>query len=282
MPFWPDLLCLLAGGLLTAWLAVGMRRLRDTTLLAPLIWTAIAGGVVLLMDAVGCGGGNVNWRYFAAVGTLCPAMALLGAKRPQDRGWQFIVASLWLVLSLPLVQRWVFSPHSRLELHPAWQWFLLLLIAMQVINHLPTRFGAASLLIGIGQSIALAPFLPIRGLDHTYFGRPLLVASGLFAIAASWIGTLALRQPKEVGWNRVWLDFRDQFGCVWALRVRERINHAAQQPASLERLQWHGFDQEDPFRADPSLETTTRMLLRRFVSPEWIARRIGTRGAGPE
>jgi hypothetical protein len=43
------------------------------------------------------------------------------------------------------------------------------------------------------------------------------------------------------GWSRTWLDFRDAFGVVWALRVMERVNTM---PAAMEagvRLNWDGF-----------------------------------------
>ena len=39
--------------------------------------------------------------FAAAMIVFCPAMALLGAKRPQDKPWQLIVLSLWGILALP-------------------------------------------------------------------------------------------------------------------------------------------------------------------------------------
>src|SRR5688572_13251151 len=88
-----------------AGLAWRWRSLEGSTLRARWYWTLAAltalaaGAAATLYDS------HAEWlahvRYLAAVATLCPSVAVLGAKRPQDRGWQFIVASLWLVAALP-------------------------------------------------------------------------------------------------------------------------------------------------------------------------------------
>ena len=100
-------------------------------------------------------------RYLAAVATLCPSVAVLGAKRPQDRGWQFIVASLWLVAALPSLQQWFARPNAALDLHVAWRWFLLILIAIGLFNILPTRYWPTSLLTAAGQACLLTRHLPL-------------------------------------------------------------------------------------------------------------------------
>ncbi|MBI3468144.1 MAG: hypothetical protein HY000_34495, partial [Planctomycetes bacterium] len=43
------------------------------------------------------------------------------------------------------------------------------------------------------------------------------------------------------GWDRVWLDFRDDFGFVWAKRVQDRFNAAAGQLGWPIVLGWSGF-----------------------------------------
>ena len=40
-------------------------------------------------------------RFAAAVLSFAPTMALLGAKRPQNGAWQFVVITLWAILALP-------------------------------------------------------------------------------------------------------------------------------------------------------------------------------------
>jgi hypothetical protein len=269
-----DLLRMLAVLILTGWFWSALRGVHATTLRAPLIWAVAACVVVAAIDwMMSRGWAGASWQYFAATSTFCPSMALLGAKRPQDQGWQFIVASLWLVLALPLVQRWVFSPGSQLELHAAWQWFLVVLLLIQITNHLPTRYAPAMLLVGLSQAVALGSHLPWNVFDREW-QHPLLISLVLLALAVIWIEVTRRSVRSSRGWDRVWRDFRDRFGCVWALRVRERINHAAQQAHVETRLNWEGFNAEIPFAQAESLETTTRMLLRRFVSPAWISERL--------
>jgi hypothetical protein len=54
--------------------------------------------------------------------------------------------------------------------------------------------------------------------------------------------------------------------------VIERINTAASQCGWQARLGWRGWTIEG--QPPPALERSLRMLLRRFVSPEWIDRRL--------
>ncbi len=268
------------------WLLVHYPKTRGTTLRAPLVWAVIAWAAILLTAWMTLWGtpssGKQTLRYLAACTSLCPAMALFGAKRPQDQGWQFVVATLWIVLAIPAAQRWAFSPRSGFELHPAWCWFLLLLIGVSVTNYLPTRYALGAVLAGVAQLLLFRDSM--SGLSRS--ASPVAAAVNptlalvLFFLAIGWVAYQnRSTRPTAGGWNRVWLDFRDQFGAVWALRVMERINHAARQAGRGEVLHWQGFvgpplrPGETAGERDP-LETTVRMLLRRFVSPEWIADRI--------
>jgi hypothetical protein len=87
------------------------------------------------------------------------------------------------------------------------------------------------------------------------------------------------------GPDRVWRDFRDQFGIVWAQRVRERINQRALQEQWPARLERPGFVNADGTPAgasvasDPRIEHALRWLLRRFVDESWLNERLGTRPA---
>jgi hypothetical protein len=209
-------------------------------------------------------------------------MALLGAKRPQDRGWQFIVASLWIVLALPATQDLVFSPGSRLDLHPAWRWFLVILILISLANYLPTRYGLSAILASAGQWLLLreqSPIMPVPPQHSEPVGGLLLLAVSILVAR----GVRGTTSHASQGWNRVWVDFRDCFGVVWALRITERVNQSSRAYGWPMRLTWTGFvrvDRPDD-AADASLfssdvELSLRTLLRRFVSPGWIDQRIGS------
>src|SRR5690348_15719242 len=85
-------------------LASGFRALRGTTLRAPWWWAAgsfvaVAASeiAIVLIDFDGRGGAS-QLRLAASTTTLLPTLALLGAKRPQDRAWQLIVLSFWVLL----------------------------------------------------------------------------------------------------------------------------------------------------------------------------------------
>jgi hypothetical protein len=235
----------------------------------------------------------------ATVSTLCPAIALLGAKRPQDRGWQFVVVTLWIVLALPLVQQWVFSPSRHGELPATWRWFLGLLVAISVLNYLPTRNALPAAAVGAGQIVLLGQHGPLPWTMPASIRLPTALA--LFAGAALAVTWGRRRRTADDGWNRVWLDFRDAFGAVWALRVMERIN----QMGTLDRLHgplgWHGFQRASklppanvssescatsgPLPSDSArstFETGVRTSLRRFVSNAWIDERLfGSSPADP-
>jgi hypothetical protein len=223
-------------------------------------------------------------RYIAAVSTFCPVMALLGAKRPQDVGWQFIVFSLWFVLALPGLEWLLFGGVQ--ELHTARVAFLVLLIAIGAINGIGTRLLPASLLFAAGQGALVAPFL---GLEHASSAREWLAPAGMAALVASWTVATARRRPSQVPrpLDRVWLDFRDAYGLVWSLRAMERVNATGTLCMWPLRLGWRGFYRVDsplPFQPGDELGEATlcavaetlRTLLRRFVSPEWIESRLGT------
>ena len=278
--------------------ALAWRRpqLAGTTLLEPWSWAmisliAIAASEVAINQWFGEPGAALasHVRYAGAVTTICPLIALLGAKRPQDLAWQFVVVSLLVVLWLPAMQGAVFYGESPLEMHAAWSGFLALLIVLGMLNTAPTRFWLAGLLAGGGQSVLLAEHLPWINLDVGSAG-PTIGLALLIAAVAHW----ALRFPphrSEQGIARLWLDFRDGFGAFWAMRFMERFNTSA---ALLEwpvRLRWRGIEIHEtgaslrdlPKETDRAIQTTLTALLRRFVSSDWIAaRRDGEKSSGTE
>ncbi len=315
-----DLIALAVLG--TVPLAYAWRRTQGTTLRAPVAWAWLAWMGLMLGEWLArqsAAGPAAAWRQMAAVGTFCPAMAVLGAKRPQDSGWQFIVASLWLVLALPALQALAFSPTGLLDPHPAWRGLHVLLLIVAATNYLPTRHGMPALLACGVQWRLLHIAAP--GETTAWYDRPLFLLCVLLALLVA----TAVRERRAarkleatrrhldspealhlLGWDRVWIDFRNAFGCVWALRVSERINHAAQQSGARIELTWQGFARRpagapeaaqeaspetqaltpsgmSPIRPEElsELEVTAMQMLRRFVSPAWIDARRGVSCAAP-
>ncbi len=250
--------------------------LRGTTLLAPVVWVVIALTTVAALALIAPLPAStepekltLRWHwYLAATSTFCPPMALFGAKRPQHGPWQFIVISLWLVLLLPAIDFGTArGGGTAVGLHPAQAWFLAGLVFMAASNYLPTRFAVSSLLFTSAQVCLLLGFQPLT--------IPLALSVGAILMVC-----LQGTPPRTVPpLDRVWLDFRDAFGVVWGLRVQQRVNQSAEMHGWNARLNWHGFTSRDGGSISPQTEKALRNslnnVLRRFVSPKWIADRLG-------
>lgn len=234
-----------------------LRRVWGTTLVAPAAWwilSALAIGVAEAMLAAGAiepaSLAESLIRYGAAVSLFCPLTAVLGAKRPQDRGWQWVVLSLWVVLLVPAGQALASSAGQRLELYGAWQALLAGFIAMGLLNYLPTRFWLSSLLAAAGQTFVLSDAL--FGADAS--GNRVAIGLGLL-LAAAVTGALNAaaqrrQRSQQPATTARWLKFRDGWGAFWALRVMQRVNQTAELSHWPVRLEWSGFVPLDP--ADPA------------------------------
>ena len=259
------------------------RLVRDTTLNAPWIWLAASltfiTAIELLLTAGLVDSLNASvWRFLSASSTLCPGTALLGAKRPQNRAWQWIVASMWLVVSLPALQQIAMQRTGAIELHPARVWFMLGLVVCCTVNSLFTRRWHAVVLAGCGQILLLAPYFASSiGVSKT---QPL----GIVVLSAGVIAGHLYRDRRTSldPLDRMWLDFRDMFGLVWSLRMMESVNDVARSNDWDLTLCWSGFRDRSgnarwQLRADQMrvLTQTLKNLLRRFVSNEWIDERLG-------
>jgi hypothetical protein len=207
---------------------------------------------------------------------LGPTVSLIGAKRPQDGPWNFVVLSLWGILALPSAEALFLNPGQPLEIQAFRSWFLLALILVTLANTLPTRHGLAAVLVVLGQTLLLAEYLPF----------PLGVSTGNASIAGfvslATAAVLFAIQPslkKNVtSLDQLWFDFRDVFGLFWGLRVQERLNAAAAMYQWPVTLTWAGWTTrlttELPADQQNAILTTFRGLLRRFVSSVWIDSRL--------
>lgn len=265
------------------------RHLIGTTLIGPWYWmagvTVAMGATEIVIRVFGSSADPwpVSARFAVTATCFCPLMSLLGAKRPQDKAWHFVVVSLWAILALPAFESLVLRPGQMPDVRGSRSWFMLALVGLGLLNSLPTRLWLGGLLAALGQILMLADYLPlIRGLVGDW---------GMLAGFTCWVGAIAVlmivaprRRAELEPLTAVWLDFRDSFGALWALRVAERINAATAASKWPVTLSWSGFclaehtdsTLEDlPVEVRLLLRQTVENLLRRFVSPEWIAARLG-------
>ncbi len=287
-----------------------------TTLQQPWCWLLAAVGLLVASHTA------VTWgwlsaesnsgqaiRYAIVVSTYCPMMALLGAKRPQHRAWQWIVLTFWIVMCMPAIEFYLYQRGGWLRLPWAWQILLVVFTAMPVANYLPTRNLLAAVGFAAGQWSMVEPWI-----GH---GESPAVAdpqTGLVYFAAGLLGTWLMgrliRAPCGVGpWrtmkppaahdganagdaeHRLWIAFRNSWGVLWALRVAERYDTLAAAQGGTTRLGWRGFysisaadsnenlggagqatnNTASPAPSAPSTKLNTfRALLARFVSDRWL------------
>ena len=224
-----------------------------------------------------------NWlaplRLAAVALSFCPILAVLGAKRPQHATWSFVVAALWAILALPAAETFFLQRGQRLEMGDARSWFLWIVILVGPSNYVATRQWLASLLVAAAQVLALSEYLPL-------IQRALFSGQHVVGLLLAAVGVIAARPPRSAAGNpydRLWLDFRDLFGLFWALRLQERVNFVAASSGWPLWLGWFGLRDTatgkpvqhfDPV-IEPTLRTTMRGLLRRFVTGNWTSQRQG-------
>jgi hypothetical protein len=218
-------------------------RMRRTTLAAPCTWAAAALAFVTCAIGLAAIRTSPTWLahfdYLAGIFTLAPFVSLLGAKRPQDRAWQLIVAALLGLLAFQDFRSWLLDPTVEPSPHTAWRWLITALVVMQALNYLATRHAAAACLVCAGQCLLLQTSLVFLG--EVSRG---LIPLGTMLVGAAVFAAVYVEMRRPVindAYQRQWLDFRDRYGVLWGLRVKERVNATAQQQNSRLRLGWRGF-----------------------------------------
>jgi hypothetical protein len=276
-------------GLIAAWRPMlHLRRsVRATTLIPAAHWALAAAALWTLTWGLDHGTNLLTrsaadhlW-YACSVIALCPPIAVLGSRRPGARVWTwFILIPMVFVLGWPVITLWAQGSDVRgLQLEtPQLAGYLLVLI-MGTGNYLGTRYTISALLYAganavlVLSSSAASP----AWLADRWWSR--LWATGAMILAVLLAGGAAARtETRTVGFDRLWLEFFDQFGLVWGRRIQDRVNFMADRENWPARLELHGLQWETA--ADPAtsarVEHTFRWLLRRFVDPEWIDARLGT------
>jgi len=275
--------------------ALAVHRTRGSTAV-PAAWWAVAACLALAADAAAQAAGvaptpaaAARIRLGVAALAVCPAMSLLGAKRPQHGVWQLIVATLAVVVALPALAAWLVRPGSLPDVHILGRGFLLVLALIGWLNFVATTHGPAATAIAAGQLAILRPFLPGVATDAA-LPQPGLDAVGAGLVAAGALAALVGRAsrspPRAQPAARIdppFLALRDTLGAAWALRIAERFDAVAAERGWPCRLRFAGLDAGgDP--ADASWHRDAlrafKALLHRFVDDAWLARH-GWNGPSP-
>ena len=271
------------------------RELRGLTLCGPWWWCvvvlmAIAGVETLVAWAPGFGDSAVSepLRFMALTGLFMPLMSLMGAKRPQHNAWHFIVISLWGILALPALETLFLQRGQALEMYDARGWFLLALVIISALNLGLVRWWPSALLIAAAEVLMLAAYLPGVRVSVVAQWEPTgRIAWGCILLATA-LAVMQWQRHRQrassvPAWDRLWLDFRDGFGALWAIRIAEQINQVAEQQQWSFRVKWGGFRStgsgepltQSPFEQRPALGQVVENLFRRFVDRPWMEARLG-------
>lgn len=214
-------------------------------------------------------------RLGVAALAACPIMSLLGAKRPQHGVWQWIVATLAVVLAMPAATAVLVRPGTEPDVHLVRRGLLGLVVVVGWLNFVATRHGVAATLVAAGQATLVWPLLAGAGggwspaLDAAGAG---LVAGGAAAAAmqSARAGRRGDGSPATV--SEVFDALRETFGAAWTLRVVERFNAVAADRGWTQRLAFRGPVGEAGTAWPREAVRVFHALARRFVSVAWLRR----------
>jgi hypothetical protein len=256
---------------------------RGTALRPALVWAALAVGLSVIAQLVAlaeplAGGRLMTGRltYLAVLALLAALVSVLNARKPGDRIWAGLMVLLIVVFLIPWLEEAGRMRRAQglaqLRFDSPWTLFYGLLVIVGVTNYLPTRFGAAAACLAL---VFTLEYLGLTRVDWLPERRAVVWEWVSWAIALSfWVAREgAARVPRAHGFQGLWLWFRDHWGVVWALRVRERFNREAELAGWPVRLTWFGLEPLAPLANGGELavpagaDTMLRRLLHRFALP---------------
>ncbi len=272
--------------------AIARPSLRPTTLIAAWGW---AFGAVVVWGIAGIGDWTLGsteaaapafellW-FAVALLSLCPAVAVLGARRPGAGAWNgFVLVPLLAVLGWPALAVLAGGfPLRPLELEAPQLIGLGIVLLMGAGNYVGTRYGTSAVLYALAVCLLLAPLF---GASPDWLSPPTTRALGSCILGVSAVLAGLKRNRLSLAgepFDRLWEDYCNTFGIVWAHRLQDRFNTLAQQKQWPVVLTPAGFHWNSAVSAEQRRETTKkieqslRWMLRRFVDPDWIDQRLAT------
>jgi hypothetical protein len=211
------------------------------SLLQGVYWMAAAwltwGGPICLASSSSAQSAAA-WTYLALVMSGCAGIAVLGARRPLNGPWNFVVLALAAVQLLPVAEG--LATGGGLEVSTVRLMSLAATIGVGVLNYLPTRSAPAAILLLAGTTLTFIPFVFAIEEDH-YRGVEWV---GRLAVAlVPWLAYLSVagKGHSRSEFDELWLEFRDRFGFLWAQRLRDQFNRSAVHAGWPVVLRWQGL-----------------------------------------
>lgn len=273
--------------LAVASIALSWRPAAGTALRGALVWGLIAL-LLALAGQVAAFAGHVTgdtpvtsyMSYLAVLAALAGLVSVLNARTPGGGAWALLTALLVVVFLIPWLEGAGIGRagrgHGRIALESPWTIFYVLLVVAGLSNYLPTRYGPAAAVLGLGLGTAFVGLTRGGVGPNLWHWSVVAWCLGASACLAASIGSRPRHAASEL--EAMWLWFRDHWGVVWGLRVAERFNRTAEAQGWPVRLAWQGVVRTDglagglPDEVEDATVATLAGLLRRFVEPERLAR----------
>jgi hypothetical protein len=244
---------------------IGWRAVGGTTLRPTLYW--LLASWLAWLAAVACD--LLDWprrpvTFLALALTACAGVSVLGARRPGLGAWNFVTLGLLAVLLMPLIEQPWSSPHWSLDAPRTA--FISLVLAVGLLNYLPTRWGFVVVvlgsMLGLGVARLSSPAGPVPSANDFHAGAAAILGLGTWAVC------LILSRPSRADLmiDRDWRRFRDHYGLMWAKRVQEQFNQAAGHAGHAERLGWSGLSPPSslPNEKKEQLHELLLAVIKRF------------------
>jgi len=254
------------------WRAV--RAHRGTTLVSSILWgfaALMAWITAVLIDVLQPKLESTLPGYLALGLTGCASMAVLGARRPGAGAWNFVILGLLAVMLFLWLEGRL--AEDDLILQRVRTVFLASTVTIGVLNYLPTRLAAASVLLALGCAGELSIISGSESLQKALV--PARNFSRLMVALVPWVAYARLRWQHLPGpeFDKLWLRFRNNYGLVWAQRLREQFNQSVKHSNWPVILRWQGLcviPGERPASDEDRQEmlANLRALMKRFEPPE--------------
>jgi hypothetical protein len=247
-----------------AWVYHWHTSLQSTAIWAMLAWASWAGLTATLTFAPETE--PLMVRYVALSLTCCAGVSVLGARWPGATAWNFVVLGLLAVLLLPLVETMLLG---RQSLDWVRMVFLAGTLAFITVNYFPTCFCMLAMLF------AAITGMELRALAQPDWTMPYAEEINLLGLAliplVGWWIVMFWPRPR-LQFDRLWQDFRNRYGLVWAARLQDQFNRAAVHAGWPVHLRWQGLQvrqggQWPEAAVQEEMLGTLRAMLKRFENP---------------